>query len=175
MALAAAWQMCSGVWKSGSPRLKSKTFTPSAFICLALAPAARVAEGWTAAAIREIGIISAFLQGIPLSRRSRTGAWPAPVRDRRLTRRGFRFGGIVPHEALRRERRSGRTRNVMRIAHFVQRYPPALGGSEAYFARLSRHLAASGDAVTVFTTNALDLEAFWRRRARCLPAGITQE
>ena len=24
----------------------------------------------------------------------------------------------------------------MRVAHFVQRYPPALGGSEAYFARL---------------------------------------
>src|SRR5438132_1398950 len=33
----------------------------------------------------------------------------------------------------------------MRAAHFVQRYPPALGGSEAYFARLSRHLAAAGD------------------------------
>jgi len=63
----------------------------------------------------------------------------------------------------------------MRIAHFVQRYPPALGGSEAYFARLSRHLAASGDAVTVFTTNALDLEAFWSRRGKCLPAGVTRE
>ncbi len=32
----------------------------------------------------------------------------------------------------------------LRIAHFVQRYPPALGGSEAYFARLSRYLAARG-------------------------------
>jgi glycosyltransferase involved in cell wall biosynthesis len=63
----------------------------------------------------------------------------------------------------------------MRVAHFVQRYPPALGGSEAYFARLSRHLADQGDAVTVFTSNALDLEAFWRRRARCLPAGTAQE
>src|ERR1700732_4108327 len=59
----------------------------------------------------------------------------------------------------------------MRIAHFVQRYPPALGGSEAYFARLSRYLAAQGDEVTVFTSNALDLEAFWRLRAACLPAG----
>jgi len=38
----------------------------------------------------------------------------------------------------------------MRVAHFVQRYPPALGGSEAYFARLGRWLAASGDEVTVF-------------------------
>ena len=63
----------------------------------------------------------------------------------------------------------------MRVAHFVQRYPPALGGSEAYFARLSRHLAAAGDAVTVFTTSALDLEAFWSRHGRCLAAGVSSE
>jgi glycosyltransferase involved in cell wall biosynthesis len=54
----------------------------------------------------------------------------------------------------------------MRVAHFVQRYPPALGGAEAYFARLSRHLARRGDAVTVFTTTAIDLEAFWGTRGR---------
>src|SRR6266581_2948796 len=59
----------------------------------------------------------------------------------------------------------------MRIAHFIQRYPPALGGSEAYFARLSRHLASAGDAVNVFTSNALDLEAFWSKRGHCVPAG----
>ncbi len=63
----------------------------------------------------------------------------------------------------------------MRIAHFVQRYPPALGGSEAYFARLSRHLAANGDAVSVFTTNANDLEAFWSTRGRCFRAGTNTE
>jgi glycosyltransferase involved in cell wall biosynthesis len=62
----------------------------------------------------------------------------------------------------------------MRIAHFVQRYPPALGGSEAYFARLSRHLSAT-DPVTVFTTTALDLEALWSWRGRRLPAGIRHE
>jgi glycosyltransferase involved in cell wall biosynthesis len=59
----------------------------------------------------------------------------------------------------------------MRVAHFVQRYPPALGGSEAYFARLSRFLAARGDSVTVFTTTAVDLEAFWNTRGRCLRPG----
>jgi glycosyltransferase involved in cell wall biosynthesis len=59
----------------------------------------------------------------------------------------------------------------MRVAHFVQRYPPALGGSEAYFARLSRALAAAGDEVTVFTTTAVDLEAFWSTRGHCLRAG----
>jgi glycosyltransferase involved in cell wall biosynthesis len=63
----------------------------------------------------------------------------------------------------------------MRIAHFVQRYPPALGGSEVYFARLSRHLAALGHSVTVFTTNAYDLEAFWTTRGRCMRPGVTVE
>ena len=63
----------------------------------------------------------------------------------------------------------------MRLAHFIQRYPPALGGSEAYFARLSRYCAAHGDAVTVFTSNALALDAFWSPRGICLPAGITIE
>src|SRR3954468_152468 len=64
---------------------------------------------------------------------------------------------------------------TMRVAHFVQRYPPALGGSEAYFARLSRYLAAAGDTVAVFTTAALDLEAFWSPRGPCLPAGTQVE
>ncbi len=59
----------------------------------------------------------------------------------------------------------------MRVAHFVQRYPPALGGSEDYFARLSRHLAAHGDHVTVFTTTAVDLPAFWSTSGRCLRPG----
>jgi glycosyltransferase involved in cell wall biosynthesis len=63
----------------------------------------------------------------------------------------------------------------MNVAHFVQRYPPALGGSEAYFARLSRHLATAGDRVTVFTTTAVDLEAFWGTRGRRLRPGRSWE
>jgi glycosyltransferase involved in cell wall biosynthesis len=63
----------------------------------------------------------------------------------------------------------------MRVAHFIQRYPPALGGSEAYFARLSRFLASQGDQVTVFTTNAIDLESFWSRHGRCVAAGTAHE
>jgi glycosyltransferase involved in cell wall biosynthesis len=59
----------------------------------------------------------------------------------------------------------------MRVAHFVQRYPPALGGSEDYFARLSRYLAARGDRVTVFTTTAVDLPAFWSTSGRRLRPG----
>jgi glycosyltransferase involved in cell wall biosynthesis len=63
----------------------------------------------------------------------------------------------------------------MRIAHFIHRYPPALGGSEAYFARLSRYLVAQGDEVTIYTSNAVDLTAFWSRRGQCLPAGESVE
>src|SRR5260370_18551173 len=59
----------------------------------------------------------------------------------------------------------------MRVAHFVQRYPPALGGSEAYFARLSRYLAEKGDRLKVHTTTAIDLEAFWSTRGKCLRSG----
>src|SRR5438105_12767100 len=63
----------------------------------------------------------------------------------------------------------------MRLAHFSHRYPPALGGSEAYFARLSRHLAAVGHPVTVHTSNAYDLAAFWSPRGVSLPAGVQRE
>ncbi len=63
----------------------------------------------------------------------------------------------------------------MRVVHFVQRYPPALGGSEAFFARLSRYLAERGERVRVYTTNALDLEAFWSPRARLLPAIVEDD
>jgi glycosyltransferase involved in cell wall biosynthesis len=59
----------------------------------------------------------------------------------------------------------------MHVAHFIQRYPPALGGAEAYFARLGRFLHERGAHVTVFTTTALDLEAFWSPRAAALPPG----
>jgi glycosyltransferase involved in cell wall biosynthesis len=63
----------------------------------------------------------------------------------------------------------------LRVAHFVQRYPPALGGAESYFARLSRFVAAQGAQVQVYTTNALDLEAFWSPRGSTLPPGIHRE
>src|SRR5437867_200402 len=66
-------------------------------------------------------------------------------------------------------------RAPMRVAHFVHRYPPALGGAEAYFARLSRFLVAAGWRVTVFTTNAVELEAFWSFRGRTLSPGRSAE
>lgn len=63
----------------------------------------------------------------------------------------------------------------MHIAHFIQRFPPALGGSEAYFARLSMSHAALGDEVAVWTTTALDLEAFWQSGKHELQPGTRIE
>ncbi len=60
----------------------------------------------------------------------------------------------------------------MHVAHFVHRYPPAVGGCEAYVERLTRFLTAGGDAVSVWTSTAVDLEAMWRRGHRETPAGV---
>jgi glycosyltransferase involved in cell wall biosynthesis len=54
------------------------------------------------------------------------------------------------------------TEGGMHVAQFVQRYPPALGGSEAYTQRLCEHLAARGDAVRVWTSAAIELGEMWR-------------
>jgi len=45
--------------------------------------------------------------------------------------------------------------------HVIQRYYPYIGGSELYFEVLSEWFAARGDRVTVYTTDAWDLEHFW--------------
>lgn len=50
----------------------------------------------------------------------------------------------------------------MHVAQFVHRYPPALGGAEAYTARLCEYLAAHGDCLSVWTTTAVELSDFWR-------------
>ncbi len=63
----------------------------------------------------------------------------------------------------------------MRIAHFIQRYPPALGGAEAYFSRLSRYHAQQGDEVTVFTSDAVGMEALWSPTAPRAAAGVADE
>src|SRR5436305_491523 len=162
MAFSAAWQMCSGVGWSGSPRLKSNTCTPAARNCRALAPAAIVAEGFTADASWEIVIMDRPV--IPCERALRRGR---PVRVPRSRRRRYHNRRTGAQGGTIRRRRG----NAMRVAHFIQRYPPTLGGSEAYFQRLSRHLAVAGDAITVWTSTALDLEAFWSPRGRCLEPG----
>jgi glycosyltransferase involved in cell wall biosynthesis len=63
----------------------------------------------------------------------------------------------------------------MHVAQFVHRYPPALGGAEAWAGRLARHLVSAGHTVTVWTTTAVDLTAFTKTRCTELPAGTTTE
>jgi glycosyltransferase involved in cell wall biosynthesis len=91
---------------------------------------------------------------------------PSPVAS---SYSGLSSASSIPHSAFR-------TLHSLSVAHFIHRYPPALGGAEAYFARLSRHLVARGHRVTVFTTTALDLEAFWGTRgARLRPGRSSQD
>lgn len=49
----------------------------------------------------------------------------------------------------------------MRILHVIHRYWPARGGSEKFFIELSEQFAANGNDVTVFTTDAMDIQHFW--------------
>jgi glycosyltransferase involved in cell wall biosynthesis len=59
----------------------------------------------------------------------------------------------------------------MHVAQFVHRYPPALGGAEAWAERLSRHLVNAGHRVTVWTTTAVGLSHFTARSPGELPSG----
>ncbi len=49
----------------------------------------------------------------------------------------------------------------MRCAHFIHRYWPARGGSEKFFEEISERLAADGNEVSVFTTEAIDIQHYW--------------
>lgn len=55
----------------------------------------------------------------------------------------------------------------MKILHVIQRYYPYIGGAELVFQETAERLARDGHAITVYTTDAWDLERFWRpdRRA----------
>src|SRR5580658_243252 len=52
---------------------------------------------------------------------------------------------------------------LMHIAQFIHRYPPALGGAEAYTARLCNYLAECGDDVRVWTSKAIQLGEMWQK------------
>lgn len=50
----------------------------------------------------------------------------------------------------------------MNVVHIIQRYPPAVGGSEQWCREVSRYLAATGEQVKVLTLNVLEEEEYWR-------------
>ncbi len=49
----------------------------------------------------------------------------------------------------------------MNCLHLIHRYWPARGGSEKFFIELSERLASDGDRVTIFTTDAIDIQHYW--------------
>lgn len=49
----------------------------------------------------------------------------------------------------------------MNLLHVIHRYYPYFGGSEIYFQEIGERLAREGHRVSVYTTDAWDLEHFW--------------
>ena len=49
----------------------------------------------------------------------------------------------------------------MRILHVIQRYPPAVGGSETWCAEVARYEASTGDDVQVLTLDVLEETHYW--------------
>lgn len=54
----------------------------------------------------------------------------------------------------------------MHIVHVVQLYHPVPSGSVRYFVEIGKRLVAAGHRVTVLTSEAYDLEAFWQEGRR---------
>lgn len=50
----------------------------------------------------------------------------------------------------------------MKILHLIQRYPPAVGGSETWCREVSRYLSSVGDEVKVLTLDILEEEEYWK-------------
>ena len=50
----------------------------------------------------------------------------------------------------------------MKVLHVIQRYPPAVGGSETWCRELCQYLAATGDEMKVLTFDVVEEEEFWR-------------
>jgi len=50
----------------------------------------------------------------------------------------------------------------VKVLHLIQRYPPAVGGSEIWCRELCQHLTAAGDEMKVLTFDVVEEEEFWR-------------
>ena len=56
----------------------------------------------------------------------------------------------------------------MNVLHVIPRYYPFVGGSELYLQEISKRLVRDGHRVTVYTTDAWDLEHFWAKNKRTI-------
>lgn len=59
----------------------------------------------------------------------------------------------------------------MKILYLIHRYDQAFGGAERYIHAIAQRIAAKGHAVTVYTSNVVDMEGFWQRDKRRVSAG----
>jgi glycosyltransferase involved in cell wall biosynthesis len=50
----------------------------------------------------------------------------------------------------------------VKVLHLIQRYPPAVGGSETWCREVCRYLTARGDDVKVLTLDILEEEEYWK-------------
>lgn len=57
----------------------------------------------------------------------------------------------------------------MQVLHVIQRYYPYIGGAEQTFQEIGERLARDKHAITVYTTDAWDLERFWRSDKTAVP------
>jgi glycosyltransferase involved in cell wall biosynthesis len=59
----------------------------------------------------------------------------------------------------------------MNLLHVNAAYPPFVGGAETYARTISERCVANGQAVTLVTTNAAEVEYFWNPRKRHVDPG----
>jgi glycogen synthase len=64
-----------------------------------------------------------------------------------------------------------RNLQMRKVGFVLPRFHPYQGGYENSILAIARRLVARGNRVEVFTTDALDLEAFWLKGHRMLPSG----
>ena len=63
----------------------------------------------------------------------------------------------------------------MKVLFLIHRYPPARGGSEYYVQEIARRLVRDGHEATIYTSNLLEIEGFWRRGRQRLSSGCAVE
>jgi len=54
----------------------------------------------------------------------------------------------------------------MRVLYLIHRYSRTLGGAERYIHTIAQRMASEGHSITVYTSDVVDIEGFWKRGKR---------
>lgn len=79
----------------------------------------------------------------------------------------FLFKRVGANNLYRKELLGG-IKTKPHILNIVHKYHPSIGGAEIYMKEISERLVREGYSVTVFTTDAWDLEHLWKRGKRSI-------